>query len=514
MNCLLSICLIASVIAAPAHGQTNPVVATTRAYRHQHERAILDEYISLLSIPDISRDRANIRRNATAIAAMMSRRGIASRLVELDSANPIVFGEIATPGATKTIAFYAHYDGQPLDEKEWATPPFTPTLREPPNPKTNELGRIIPLAANGNMPLDPEWRLYARGTGDDKAPIMALMAALDALKASGMKLGANIKFAFEGEEEAGSPNLERMLAANKQLFAADLWLICDGPVHQTRRPLIYFGARDAVRLDVTVYGPKNELHSGHYGNWALNPALALSRLLVSMKDTTGHVLVDHFYDGIAPLSATEKAAIAAAPNIDADLEREFWLGSTEGGGATLGELITQPSLNIRGMASARVGAQGSNVIPSTATASLDIRLVKGLDPRVTQDRIIEHIRKQGFFVTETPPDAAMRQSHAKVAYVERGKPGLGAIRTPMDLPISQQVIRTVNSVRGAAVTLPNMGGSLPLSEIEKTVGGAIIVIPIANHDDNQHSFNENLRLQNLWDGIELMAALLAMKPAA
>jgi len=500
------------VAASGLAAQTNPVSIDARLYRQQHERAIVDEYISLLSIPNISRDRANIRRNAEAIAAMMTRRGIDSRLVTVDSANPIVFGEIRTPGATKTIAFYAHYDGQPLDEKEWATPPFTPTLREPPTPD-NQLGRVVSLPAK-DAPFNPEWRLYARGAGDDKAPIMALMSALDAIRASGVQLKANIKFAFEGEEEAGSPNLERMLEANRDLFKADLWLICDGPVHQTRRPLIYFGARDAVRLDVTVYGPKNELHSGHYGNWALNPALALSRLLVSMKDDNDRVLVDHFYDGIAPLSATEKAAIAAAPDIDKDLEREFWLGSTEGGGASLNELITQPSLNIRGMGSARIGAQGSNVIPSTATASLDIRLVKGMDPRTTQDRVIAHIQKQGFFVVETPPDAEVRRSHAKVAYVERGKPGLGAIRTPMDLPISQQVIRTVNSVRGAAITLPNMGGSLPLSEIVHAVGGEQIVIPIANHDDNQHSFNENLRIQNLWDGIELMAALMTMDPGA
>jgi acetylornithine deacetylase/succinyl-diaminopimelate desuccinylase-like protein len=495
--------------ATVAAAQTNPAANAARAWRQQHERAIVDEYMSLLAIPNVSRDRENIRRNAAQIAAMMERRGIAAKLVSIENANPIVFGEIRTPGATRTIAFYAHYDGQPLDEKEWATPPFTPTLRERPS-ANNELGRIVPLPEPGTA-FDPEWRLYARAASDDKAPIMALLAALDALRASGTKLNANIKFAFEGEEEAGSPNLERMLAANKALFAADVWLVCDGPVHQTRRPLIYFGARDAVRLDVTIYGAKNELHSGHYGNWAINPALALARLLVSMKDERGRVVVEHFYDGIAPLSATEKRAIAAAPNIDEALKREFWLGSTEGAPASLGELITQPSLNIRGMAAARVGAQGSNVIPASANASLDMRLVKGMDPRQTQDRVIAHIRRQGYFVVETPPDAEVRRTHPRVAYVERGTPGGGAVRTPMDLPISQEVIRVVGSVRGPAVTLPNMGGSLPLSEIEHAVGVHTIVIPIANHDNNQHSFNENLRIQNLWDGIELMAALLTMQ---
>jgi acetylornithine deacetylase/succinyl-diaminopimelate desuccinylase-like protein len=464
--------------------QANPSAGQARQWRQQHEKAILDEFVELLAIPNVSRDRATIQKNAEFIAAMMRQRGIASKLVAVEGANPVVFGEVTTPGATRTIVFYAHYDGQPLDPKEWKTPPFTPTLKD---------GRI-----------------YARSAGDDKAPIMALMAAVDAIRAARLPLKSNIKFAFEGEEEAGSMNLAKILAANKDLFSGDVWLVCDGPLHQTRRPLIYFGARDGVRLDLTVYGAKNELHSGHYGNWAPNPALLLARLLVSMKDDSGRVLVDHFYDDVAPLSETEKRAIADAPDIDDDLRKEFELGATDGAPKKLVELITQPSLNIRGMASSRIGAAASNVIPSTATASIDIRLVKGMDPSRTVDRVVDHIRKQGFFVVDRPPTAVERTTRAKVVEVSRGQPGLGAVRTPMDLPISQEVIRVVESVRGAAVKLPNMGGNLPLADIEHSLGTRTIVIPIANHDDNQHSFDENLRLENLWDGIELMAALLTM----
>ena len=151
------------------------------------------------------------------------------------------------------------------------------------------------------------------------------------------------------------------------------------------------------------------------------------------------------------------------------------------------------------------GGQASNVIPATATASLDIRLVPGMDARQTNNRVVEHIRKQGFFVVDQEPDAEMRRSHAKVALVTvRG--GDNAVRTPMDLPIAQEVIRMVESVRGPTVKLPNMGGSLPLTSIVRPLGTHVIVVPIANHDDNQHSFNENLRLKNFWDGIELMAA--------
>ena len=493
------------LVSALAIAQTNPAAQAARQWRQQHERQIVDEFVALLSIPNDSTDRDNIRRNAETIVQMMQKRGIAARQVSLPGANPVVFGEIPTPGAARTIGFYAHYDGQPLDPKEWANPPFQPTLR---NGQLEKDGQIIPLP-RPDAPFDPESRLYARSAGDDKAPIIAMLAAVDALRAAGTRLKSNIKFAFEGEEEAGSPNLEKILAANKDLFAADLWLMCDGPVHQTRRPLIAFGARTVVQVDLTVYGPANELHSGHYGNWAPNPALLLAKLLASMKDDNGRVLVEHFYDGIEPLSVTEKRALAEAPDMDRALMQEFRLGSTEGAPKKLTELITVPSLNIRGMASSRIGPQASNVIPATATATLDIRLVKGMDPRRTADRVVEHIRKQGFFVVNSVLDAAIRTAHAKVAYVET-KGDEPATRTPMDLPISQEVIRTVESVRGPAVKLPNMGGGLPLISIERPLGSRTIVIPIANHDDNQHTFNENLRIQNLWDGIELMAALLTM----
>lgn len=486
--------------------QTNPAAQAGRKWRQAHERAIVEEFVTLLSIPNIARDRENIQRNAQAIAGMLEKRSIPAKLVAVPGSNPIVFGEIRTPGATRTIVFYAHYDGQPLDPKEWSSPPFEPTLRDGP---VESGGKVIPLAAVGSL-FHPESRLYARSAADDKAPIVAILAAVDAIRAARLTLRSNIKFAFEGEEEAGSPNLEKVLAANKELFSGDVWLMCDGPIHQTRRQSIVFGARSGVTLDLTVYGPRTELHSGHYGNWAPNPALALARLLTSMKDENGRVLVEHFYEDIEPLTDLERRSIAAAPNIDKQLMSELWLGATDGAPKTLTELITLPSLNIRGMASSRVGDQASNVIPATATASIDIRLVKGMDARRTADRVIEHIRKQGFFVVDTEPSAAVRRDHPKVAKVVGSRGASNAVRTPMDLPISQEVIRTVESARGDVVTLPMMGGNLPLESVERPLGTRTIVIPMGNHDNNQHSFDENLRLQNLWDGIELMAALLAM----
>ncbi len=229
----LALCL-AAVGAGQSFTPTNPAALAARQWRQQHERAIVDEFISLLAIPDVSSDRVNIQRNAEAIRAMLEKRGVAAKLVSVPDANPVVFGEIKTPGATRTIVLYAHYDGQPLDPKEWATPPFTPTLRDKQFEKD---GQVISLPPPG-VRFDPEWRLYARGAGDDKAPIIAMLAALDAIQAAGIHTRSNIKFAFEGEEEAGSVNLEKILAANKDLFSGDV-------LADVRRP----GASDTAAVD-------------------------------------------------------------------------------------------------------------------------------------------------------------------------------------------------------------------------------------------------------------------------
>ncbi len=486
--------------------QDNPAARAARNWREAHERAIVNEFIELLSIPNLASDTTNIELNATAITHLLEKRGVKTRLLRTEGAPPAVYGEIMTPGASRTVVFYAHYDGQPLDPKEWKTPPWQPVLRDK---SLDQDGKVIPLPEPGAH-FDPESRIYARSASDDKAPIIAIVTALDALRASNVALGSNIKLVFEGEEEAGSAHLDRILTANKDLLRSDVWLICDGPVDQSRRQQIVFGARGVETVDITVYGPRRELHSGHYGNWAPNPAMMLARLLASMKDDDGRVLVERFYDGIQPLSETEQRAVREAPDSGAQLKRELWLGRTEGGGKTLVELLNLPSLNVRGMASSRIGSQASNVIPTTASASIDMRLVKGIDHDEAAARLTEHIRKQGYLIVDHDPAPDTLMSHPKVAKVVKREGGYNAERTSMDLPISQLVIRTADSVRGPVVKLPTMGGSAPLYMMSKTLHVPTITVPIANHDNSQHSFNENIRIQNLWDGIELMAAMLAM----
>src|SRR5215813_1510732 len=479
-------------------------------YRREHEHQLLSEFMGLLAIPNVASDRQNIRRNAAYILEMMKQRGLEPRLLEAKTPNvpPVVYAEWKTPGAARTIILYAHYDGQPTDPKQWTgTLPWVPVLR---SAAMEANGQLIPVPAEGSM-INPQWRLYGRSASDDKAGVMAIISAFAALKANGIQPTSNIRFVFEGEEEAGSPHLGEIIALNKDLLSADAWIICDGPVHQSGRKQAVFGVRGDTNVDVTVYGAKRPLHSGHYGNWAPNPAMLLTKLLASMKDETGRVTIAGWYDDVEPLGEAEMRAIAEAPQYDEELKAQLGLSRTEGSGKSLLELISLPSLNINGMSSGDVGSLARNVIPTTATAVLDLRLVKGNDYRRQVDRLITHIRKQGFYVIDRDPTDDERLKQPLIAKVVHRSGGYNAERTRMDLPISLSVIEAVQSTTSQAIVkLPTFGGSLPLSIITENLRTVTITVPIANYDNNQHAENENVRLQNLWDGIETFAALMTM----
>ncbi len=504
---LALILLVVALGLISAHAQVNQV-QKARAYRENNEHKILREFADLLSIPNVASDTPNIRKNASVIVEMMKKRGLNPRLLEATSANapPAVYGEWAT-GAKQTLILYAHYDGQPTDPKQWSgTHPWQPVLR---SSSLEAGGQLVPMPASG--PINPEWRLYARSASDDKAGVIAILAAVDALRSSGAQPTSNLKFVFEGEEEAGSPHLSEIIARNQELLKADAWIICDGPVHQSGKKQVVFGVRGDTNVDVTVYGSNRPLHSGHYGNWAPNPAQRLAQLLASMKEPSGRVTIAGWYDDVEPLGQVEQKAIAEAPQYDEELRRQLGLAQREGEGKTLVELINSPSLNINGMSSGDVGGLARNVIPTTATAVLDLRLVKGNDYLRQVQRLIDHIRKQGFFITDSDPTPAERLRHPLIAKVAHRSGGYNAERTRMDLPISLAVVAAVQSTsKEQIVKLPTSGGSLPLSIITTNLKTVTITVPIANYDNNQHAENENIRLQNLWDGIETYVALMTM----
>ncbi len=235
-------------------------------------------------------------------------------------APPAVYGEVKVPGATQTLIFYAHYDGQPVNPAQWAPglEPFKPQLY---TGAIDKSGKNIPFPTDGKY--NPDWRIYARSASDDKAGVFTILSAYEALTKNGLVPTSNLKFFFEGEEEAGSPHLDQILEKHKALLQSDLWIICDGPVHQSGKKQIVFGVRGDAHMDLTVYGPKRPLHSGHYGNWAPNPALLLAKLLASMKDDEGRVTIKGFYDDVTPLTASEKKAMKEVPSVEAQMKEEL-----------------------------------------------------------------------------------------------------------------------------------------------------------------------------------------------
>jgi acetylornithine deacetylase/succinyl-diaminopimelate desuccinylase-like protein len=502
--------LFLSVIAAQS-----PDIQKIRLYRQQQENSWLNQFLSFLSIPNIANVLPDRQLNAERIMELMKQRSIehVQLLYPLSKdAPPAVYGDVMEPGAKKTIFFYAHYDGQPVDSTKWAKGlhPFKPVIINGPLREQNE---FVSLAKQAGQPvkINPEWRIVARGASDDKAGVMAILLAYEAVKACGLVPAYNIKFFFEGEEEAGSAHLDEILQQHASVLQSDLWIICDGPVHQSGKKLVSFGVRGDAGMEITVYGSKRPLHSGHYGNWAPNPALMLSRLLASMKDEDGKVLVKGFYDHVKPLTTAERQALSEVPSIDAKMKDELGFIQTETKNQSLVQSIMLPALNINGMQSAGTGKLASNVIPATAIATLDLRLVPGTDYRQQQQLVEAHIRSQGFYITQQEPTDDERIKYPKIAKVILSK-GYNAQRTPIDMPIAQQVMAAVRSTTTDQVVLmPSMGGSLPLFLFEQYLSAKTITVPIANHDNNQHAENENIRLQNFWNGIETMAALMLMK---
>jgi acetylornithine deacetylase/succinyl-diaminopimelate desuccinylase-like protein len=508
---LAVVILVAIVLAQVSTSSVTAQQSKVRDYRIANEHRIFNEFVTLLSIPNVASDHVNIRKNAVLLIEMMKSRGLEPRLLEGGNSKipPAVYGEWKVPGATRTIVLYAHYDGQPTDPKQWVgTSPWEPTLR---SASLEAGGTILPAPRPGDK-FDPEWRLYARSASDDKAGVMAILTAVSALKDQGITPTSNLKFFFDGEEEAGSPHLGEIIQSNQQLLEADAWLICDGPVHQSGLKQVVFGVRGDTNVDLTVYGAKRPLHSGHYGNWSPNPALILAKLLSSMKDDAGRVTIAGWYDDVEPLGESERRAIFEAPQYDNELKTQLGLARSENAGKSLLELINEPSLNINGMSSGDVGALARNVIPTTASAVLDLRLVKGNDYRRQFERLMAHIRKRGFYVIERDPTEQERLTKPLIAKLVHREGGYNAERTRMDLPVSLSVINAVQSTSDKPIVkLPTSGGSLPLSIITSNLRTVTMTVPIANYDNNQHAENENIRLQNLWDGIETMAALMTMR---
>lgn len=454
-----------------------------------HEKQIVAELLELLAIPNVAADRPNIRRNAEHLRALLTRHGLKGEILETGG-NPLVYGALDTSGAARTVLFYCHYDGQPVDPSKWNQPdPFTPVIRGE--------GR--------------DARIYARSASDDKSPIVALLAALDALKAAGLAPTANVRVILDGEEEASSPSLVPAIARYRDRLRADVMVILDGPAHSSGRPTLVYGARGVATLDLTVFGPKSGVHSGNYGNWIPNPAMRLSALLATLKDDDGRVRVAGYYDAVAPLTAEERAMLDAVPEDGPRMLETFGVAAPERAYPRLQDALQHPTLNVRGLASAFVGAGARTIVPDRATAAIDLRLVKETPADDLIAKLRRHIEQQGFHLVDGEPDAAARAKYGKLARLTLTGPVMNAFRTPTSDPEARAVLASMTRTFGSPpVQLRTLGGSVPIAPFIEALGFPALLVPIVNFDNNQHEENENLRLGALFDGIVTIAAVLRM----
>jgi acetylornithine deacetylase/succinyl-diaminopimelate desuccinylase-like protein len=476
-------------------------VLKVRAWRAAHERQILAELMELVAIPSIAANKVEVGRAADRLTQMFERRGFTVSRIATPGSPVLVARRDAAAAARGTLTFYLHYDGQPTEAKDW-------TIGQPFEPSAY-LNRAKIDLAGVSGPVNPDTRIYGRAAADDKGPIVAFLAAMDGLIDAKVTLPWNLRVVLDGEEEAGSPNFTAAMTANAAAVKSDLAIIVDSPRHASGLPTVFYGSRGLSNATVTIYGPFGDLHSGNYGNFATDPAMALARLLASMKDERGDVVIKHFYDDVVPLTATERRAIDEIPNVDRTLLDQFGLAQAEHPDSRIELQHNRPTLTVVGLQSGTFGPGARNAISSSASARLEIRLVNGLTGTKQLDRLVDHIREQGYFLVDGPPDAKTRKEHAKIAQVTR-TPSFTIGKGSMDDPRTIMAANAIRALDQRLVQLPTIGGSLPFETFSDALRLPTIGLALANFDNNQHAANENLRVGHLWEAVDVFAALVTM----
>jgi acetylornithine deacetylase/succinyl-diaminopimelate desuccinylase-like protein len=464
-------------------------------YIQTHYRTFIAGLLPVLAQPSVSHQSADVRCCATLLCDLLQQEGVQAEVMETRG-NPVVYGEIAGERNDITVVLYNHYDVKPVEPlTAWHSEPFVPTFRRS---RVEEGGALV-----------PDWRalsdtellsslVYARGSGDDKGPLYGNLMALRTMRAVAGKPPCRLKFLYDGEEEIGSPYLPAFLRQHGERFQGDVMLIADGPMHPSGRPTVSLGVRGIMMLEVRLQTAQQMLHSGHYGNAAPNAGWELVHLLASMRDATGNCLIEGFYDDVKPATPEEQQLLADIPFDDAGMRAFLGIEQWEGPpGLTFYEkTLFRPTFNINGLHAGTVGAARSTVIPHQATAAIDVRLVAGMNMDTVCRRLVEHVQARC-------PGAQVDLIHGYEAY-----------KVAVTHPQVQKVIGAVQELceslgeTAAPVVLPTSGGSLPLSDLAQSLRMPLISLPLANHDDNQHAPNENLRLGHFVRGIRTILMVL------
>jgi acetylornithine deacetylase/succinyl-diaminopimelate desuccinylase-like protein len=437
------------------------------AYVDQHQQTFLARLIDYLRHPGISAYGEGISEVAEYIAGVMHTSGLDVRIMPT-AGWPMVFGEYRAQADAPTVLLYGHYDVQPPDPlEEWISPPFEPTVRG--------------------------GRLYARGVGDNRGQHFAQLLALETLLACCGSLPCNVKVLLEGEEEIGSPHMPEFVNAHREELRASLVIISDGPVHEDGHPIISFGVRGVVDIELRVRGARQDVHSGNWGGVVPNPLWTLVHLLASMKNERGEITIAGFYDNVQPLSELERAALATLPidiaRIKQSLDISRFDEPQERG--YFERLAAWPTLTINGIHGGYGGPGSKTVLPHAAVAKCDIRLVEAQRADEILAKVQAHVQRYA----------------PQVRVISHG--AMDPAKTPLDSPFTTPLRQAISAAQGVEPLLvPARGGSLPSYAFTRTLGIPTFGIPYANADESNHAPNENMELARFFAGIKTGAAML------
>jgi len=501
MNRFFFFCLL--LFTLPAYTQNQ---LTTEQFDNAAEKYAYNSFqlfYEMLSLPNDANNPDDIIKNVEWCESAFGDRGFSTKRLPTATV-PLLLAERKVDDPQKTVLIYLQIDGQPVDLSQWDQDnPWIPVLKEK---DENGNWNIIDWNQIHNN-FDPDWRIFARSASDAKGPVAMFLAALDAAEELGIEPTYNIKVIMDFEEEMGSPRLPGAVREYTEDLAADMLIIFDGPLHISGEPTLKFGARGIATLTLTVHGPRAPQHSGHYGNYAPNPAVRLSQLIASMKDDGGRVTIPGFYDGIK-IDKPTREILAAVPDDEEFIQSQIGIAAPDEVGRNYQEALQYPSLNVRGLRSGWVGSKARTIIPATAIAEIDVRLVKECDPERLIRLIRDHIKKEGYHILDRAPTDEERQNYNKLIFF-RSVINYQAFRTPFDSEVGNWLSGALEKAHGKTpIKIRTSGGSIPISPFVVTLGIPAVIIPTVNMDNNQHSPNENLRVGNYVDGIKTMIAIL------
>lgn len=436
-------------------------------YIDKNRERFVEELFELLRIPSISAEsghKDDMLRCAEHIKDVLLSAGATKAEVCKTSGNPVVYGEKIVDKSAPTVLVYAHYDVMPVEPLGlWLSPPFEPEIREN--------------------------TIWGRGADDDKGQSFMHIKAFEAMVKSG-ELPCNVKFMIEGEEEIGSPSLEKWCSDNKEMLKADVILVSDTSMISMDTPSVTCGLRGLTYVEVEVTGPSHDLHSGLFGGAVANPINVLSKMIASLTDKNGKITIDGFYDDVLDFSDEQRAEIAKAPFSLEEFKESLEIGDIDGekGYSTTERTGIRPSLDVNGIWGGHITEGSKTIIPSKAYAKISMRLVANQNHEKIAKLFERHFRK-------IAPDTVT----VKVNYLHGG----AAYNCPITLPGYVAAERAIEKTMGKKPLPFYSGGSIPIiTTFEKVLGIKSVLLGFGLRSDAIHSPNENYPLENFFKGIE------------